>query len=154
MATTKQTFEVEGLKELDNALGELPKATARNVLLRVLKGEGAPITETAKQLAPDDPRTGGKDLHTSIVMKTTKARKRVQAVEVEIGPTTAKFYGIFHEFGTAKMAAHPFMRPAFDGQVSRVLAGIKDRLREEIEKARARLARKAAREAAKMLVGK
>ena len=154
MATSKQKFKIEGLKELDVALQELPKATQRNVLLRVLKIEGQPITDTAKSLAPDDPRTGGRDLHSSIVMRATKARKREQSAEVEIGPTTKVFYGMFHEFGTRNMPAHPFMRPAFDGQVYSVLNGIKDQLRLEIEKARKRLANKAAREAAKMSAGK
>lgn len=29
-----------------------------------------------------------------------------------IGPDSAHFYMVFHEFGTEKMPAHPFMRPA------------------------------------------
>lgn len=46
------TVSVAGLAELDRALGELPKATARNVLLRTLKQAAQPILEDAKRLAP------------------------------------------------------------------------------------------------------
>jgi hypothetical protein len=33
---------------------------------------------------------------------------------VEIGPLQEFFYGYFFEFGTVKLAARPFARPAFD----------------------------------------
>lgn len=46
------TVKVSGLAELDRALGELPKATARNVLKRTLEKAAAPIVEEAKTLAP------------------------------------------------------------------------------------------------------
>lgn len=44
--------QVSGLKELDLALGQLPKATAKNVLKRTLEKAAAPIVEEAKQLVP------------------------------------------------------------------------------------------------------
>ncbi|MFA5897936.1 MAG: HK97-gp10 family putative phage morphogenesis protein [Hyphomicrobium sp.] len=62
----KQTFKIEGLKELDAALGELSKATARNVTRRVLIKAAQPMVDEASRLAPDDPATGAPDLHTSI----------------------------------------------------------------------------------------
>jgi HK97 gp10 family phage protein len=43
---------ISGLQELDKALGELPKATARNVLKRTLIKAGEPIAERARQLVP------------------------------------------------------------------------------------------------------
>lgn len=44
--------EVSGLAALDKALGELPKATARNVLKRTLVKAGQPIVDEAKRLVP------------------------------------------------------------------------------------------------------
>lgn len=44
--------EVSGLAALDKALGELPKATARNVLKRTLVKAGQPIADEAKRLVP------------------------------------------------------------------------------------------------------
>jgi HK97 gp10 family phage protein len=66
----KTTISVSGLRELDENLGQLSKATARNVLRRVLMKAGQPIADTASRLAPDDPATGAPDLHTSIIVST------------------------------------------------------------------------------------
>lgn len=44
------------------------------------------------------------------------------------------FYWRFHEFGTSKQAARPFIRPAFEESAERVLEVIGDRLRAGIEK--------------------
>lgn len=46
------TVTVSGLIELDKALGELPKATARNVLVRTLNKAAQPIVDEAKRLVP------------------------------------------------------------------------------------------------------
>lgn len=46
------TVSVAGLRELDRALGYLPKATARNVLVRTLNKAAQPIVDEAKRLAP------------------------------------------------------------------------------------------------------
>lgn len=45
---------VSGLRELDRALGELPKATAKNVLKRVLLKAGQPVADAASAMAPRD----------------------------------------------------------------------------------------------------
>lgn len=45
---------VSGLRELDVALGELPKATARNALKRVLIKAGQPVADAASAMAPKD----------------------------------------------------------------------------------------------------
>lgn len=62
------TVKIAGLSETDAALGELSKATARNVLRRVLKKAGQPMADRMAELAPDDPNTPAPDLHTSIVV--------------------------------------------------------------------------------------
>jgi HK97 gp10 family phage protein len=145
-----EKFRIEGLRELDEALKELPKATARNVLLRTLKNVGEPMAKDAARLAPDDPATGGKDLKNSIRVLSVPAKERENHVEVAIGPTTKAFWGLFQEFGTAHHGPQPFMRPAFDGGAMRALNSIKKTLANEISKAVQRLARKAQREAAKL----
>ena len=43
---------------------------------------------------------------------------------VEIGPTKEFFYGYFWEFGTVKLPARPFVRPAFDAHQDETLARI------------------------------
>ena len=52
------TVRVDGLAALDRALGMLPRATARNVLVRTLKKAGEPIAEDARSNADRSARTG------------------------------------------------------------------------------------------------
>lgn len=68
------TVSVSGLKELDQALGYLPKATARNVLKRTLDKAAQPIVEEAKRLAPVAPVNGG-TLRDSITASTRVKNK-------------------------------------------------------------------------------
>lgn len=151
----KQTFTIEGLAELDEALTELPKATARNVLKRVLVEQGQPIRDEGERLAPR--LTGGLKASYTVGTKLSRRQKGMNRkesdVEIYIGPgPSAK--SIQTEFGNAHQAAEPHLRPAFDSNVQRVLNGIKDSLAAEIEKARKRLAKKAERLAAKIAAGK
>lgn len=46
------TVSVSGLRELEKALAQLPKAIARNVLRRTLIKAGEPMAEEARRLAP------------------------------------------------------------------------------------------------------
>lgn len=180
----RTTFKIEGLRELDEALKELPRATARNVLKRALTKAGQPMADMARSLAPVDPDGGG-TLRDNIVV-SSRIKNKVGAseyaaamrdglgkeaavaalrdarraaagmgshAEVYVGPTTKAFYGMFQEFGTRNHGPQPFLRPAFDSRAPRALDTIRDDLATEIEKARARLAKKAEREAAKLKAG-
>lgn len=48
---------------------------------------------------------------------------------------THAFYGRFVEFGTSKMAAKPFLRPAYDAARARALQAVQERMAEEVKKA-------------------
>ena len=151
MASSRTMFKIEGLADLDHALTELPKATARNVLLRTLKKNAQPIADAGEAMAPV--RTGGLAASYTVSTKLSRGQKQNSSkesdVEVYVGPApSAK--SIQTEFGNAHQSPHPHMRPAWDGSVGMVLDNITKDLAEEIEKARKRLARKAEREAAKM----
>lgn len=150
MASIKSRVKIEGLKELQDALAELPKATSRNVLLRTLKKHAAPIANAAESYAPK--LTGRMARSYSVSTKLSRAQRRQfpkeSPVEVYVGPApSAK--SIQTEFGNSHQAAEPHLRPAFDGNIQSVLSGIRNTIADEIEKAVARLARKAARLAAK-----
>lgn len=68
--------------------------------------------------------------------KSKNARKIVQyrytrkVVTYENDP----FYWWFHEFGTSKMPARPFMRPAFEANVEKIKQTMANRLRSSIER--------------------
>ena len=145
------TFKIEGLAELDDALTELPKATARNVLVRVLKKEGQAIADAGARYAPK--LTGHLAASYTVTTVLSPRQKSINDkesdVEVYVGPGPAA-EGIQTEFGNAHQAAEPHLRPAWDENVNRVLTNITKDLADEIEKARQRLARKAERLAAQM----
>lgn len=72
------SVSVSGLSELDRALGNLSKATARNVLKRTLAKAAEPIRDEAKRLAPVRPGSGR--LRDSIMI-STKVKNKVGNAE-------------------------------------------------------------------------
>lgn len=154
MATVKR-IKVEGLRELEAALSELPKATQRNVLKRVMKPAADSVDDAATANAPE--RTG--ELDRSIIVGTRLTRRqRTGAVRqsdgsfrssaknyVELHIGTADPRGLFTEFGTFKDAAQLWFTRAWEGTRLQALEGIKLRLGGVIDQAAARLARKRAK---------
>lgn len=148
----RETFKIEGLRELEEALTELPKATGRNVLKRALVKAGKPIETNAAALAPRG-ATGKLQMSvttgTKLSRRQRKLHRKESPVEVFVGPGPhAK--SVQQEFGNRNHGPQPYMRPSFDANVRRSLEIVKTELGNEIEKARKRLARKAEREASRM----
>ena len=139
-----ESFKLTGLKELEAALSQMPKATARATALRALRQGGEPIARAARRLAPV--KYG--DLVESIDVGTTLARSQqadtgaVAPVEVHVGPGQHP-QAITQEFGTFKEPAQPFVTPAWEAERMNALDIIGTALGIEVEKTAARLARKA-----------
>lgn len=167
-------LRIEGMRDLDEALKQLPRATGRNVLDRALKRAAKPIQQKAKAIAPRD--TG--ELRKSIIVESVKrgdaggkaafARARAAGAsvsearaalisassgetkaEVRVGPRKAKSKAegiktIVQEFGSVNQPAQPYMRPAWDANRDAASEGIRKELWSEIEKAVARRAKRAA----------
>lgn len=47
---------------------------------------------------------------------------------VTVGPAQSAFYGLFHEIGAGHNPAKPFLRPAFDENVDRIVKAIGESL--------------------------
>ena len=144
----KVTVKVEGMAALRDALSELPKATSKNVMRRVLNKRAAPIAEKADSLVPVDRGDLKKSIRVGTVL-SPRARRAHQrpgplAVEVLVGPGPHP-QAHLQEFGTQHHGAQPYMRPAWDASKDTLLTDIGKDIAEEIEKARKRLARKAAK---------
>lgn len=160
-------LKVEGLRELQAALEELPKATSRNVVRRALMNALKPMEAQAEALAPS--LTG--QLRSTIETSAKLSRRQKAQHAADIGAKTVKtaegyrstpqttvfmFMGpassaksIVQEFGSVHQSPQPYMRPTWDSGAMAALKSIKDEFATELEKARARLARKAAKLAAK-----
>lgn len=146
---------VDGLRELERALSHLPKSTGKAVLRRTLLKAGKPIADAARAMAPDDPKTGGNDLRSSIGVgtKLSPRQKKLHRKMFKNDKATAEaFAGAgpvphahLQEFGTVNHGPQSFMRPAWDSQQGKALDIIKTEMWTEIEKAAKRLAKKAAK---------
>jgi HK97 gp10 family phage protein len=138
---------MSGFKELDAALAELPKATARNALKRSLKPAADIVQNAAQANAPEE--TGVLERSVIIGTKLTKRQSRdvrrdgKSFSEIYIG--TALGRGMFTEFGTFKDRPQMWFTRAWDATKSEALTIISKSLGTEIEKAAARLARKRAK---------
>lgn len=147
------TVNLEGFKELDDALSELPKATSKGVLRRSLKKAAKPMADLASSLAPLGP-TGNLS---SSVRYGTKLTKRQAALHRKMfrndKASVEGFVGandpaaVPQEFGTVDHGPQPFMRPAWDRDQKPMLERLKAELWSEIQKTVARAERRAARAA-------
>lgn len=153
MAASK--VRIEGLAELDAALGELGKSAGKAVLRRVGIRSLAPLIAKAKTLVPVDDG----DLRDSlkVTTKLSQRQRRQHRKLVAEGKASVEMFAgasaLPHahlvEFGAHHMAAQPFMRPAWDSEKENVLNIIKTELGDEIVKTAARKARRLAKRAAK-----
>ena len=151
-------IRVEGLDVLARRLRELPDRVRRVALIRAVKAAAEPIVVRAKALAPKDTGT----LVQNIGVRFT--RRGAGRVSAQIGVFARKlsdkqrvaahararkrgkerasyrdlndpFYARFVEVGTSKMAARPFLRPAFEMSKDAAVRIQADVIRVEIEAA-------------------
>lgn len=145
------TVEVRGLKELRAALLKLPVKMQGAAIYSALNAGAQPIKKDAQARVPV--RTGvvkrairvsrskvnkGKDGLTEVMVNVKKlGRKEVRAFKAAGGKSGANpndpYYWRFLEFGTSKMPAKPFLRPAFESNKGRSLEAIRKKLGQAIE---------------------
>lgn len=117
------TVEVEGLAALNAALEDLPAKVAKQYLRKAAKQASDLFVQSAKLKAPvlkkfTKYRTPGA-LRDSITSQISIRKKA--GLQVKIGPAKKIFYARYVEFGTNKMKAQPFMRPAWDSEKTAAL---------------------------------
>ncbi len=150
----RETVKVEGLAQLAKALRELPDRVAKNGL-RVAVYSGAKVIldearlrapKAAESLGPRQPPPG--TLRRSVIMKhipeLSSLTRQTFFVTVRHGKKYRKqgkkgnlsqdaWYWRFVEFGTSKMRARPFLRPALEAKRREAVQAMKERLRERVE---------------------
>lgn len=149
---------MEGLKDLQTALKQLPENIARRVLIGAANAGAQVIVKEAKQNAPvgNEPHAISKGKNRPKVLpgflrknirrrlNRAAAKEGGHTVTVSVGVSKRAYYWIFHEFefGGVKHPAHPFLAPAFDAKKEEALQRIKDylapRIQKEVEKLRKR----------------
>lgn len=135
------TFRMEGFRELEAALRELPHTTSRASARRVLKKAGQPVADAANGSAPV--RFGNLSQSYAVSPKLNRRQRglhrRQDPVEMFIGTNDPA--GVQTEFGNERQSAQPHFRPAWEGNRVAVLESIGSLLWADIEKTVARMRR-------------
>ncbi|MEP3297577.1 MAG: HK97 gp10 family phage protein [Pseudoruegeria sp.] len=141
----KTSFKVEGFKEMEVAMMDLPKAAAKGVVRRVLKKAAALIAAAMGSRAPRDKG----DLAESYVVGTKlnkrqrRSSRKKSAIEVYAGTNDSG--GVQTEFGNDHQAAQPHARPGWNASKFDALDLIKSEMWGEIAKTVARHQRRLAK---------
>ncbi|TNJ39251.1 hypothetical protein [Phaeobacter sp. B1627] len=152
-------MRIEGAGDIERALAELARGTAKGVMRRAMKKSLKPVADLA----------GGVSPFTIAVTSKLTARQRKEArgdrgrskVVLYVGPVQPDGadapHAHLYEFGTGvrvqastgrstgAMPARPFLRPAWDAGQAVMLATLRREVWAEIEKSVERARRKAAR---------
>lgn len=141
---------VKGLRELGEAMRSLGADMAGKIARQATAAGAGVARKAIKARAPRDSgnlqaaivmkRVRGSALTEEYVVATRKGKTRdakaAKAGDGKLGKDA--FYARFQEFGTVKAPAQPFMRPGFEESVPAATEAIAKRLRQRIEKARAK----------------
>lgn len=143
--------ELSGFAELHRALAEeLPKATAKAVLRRTAIKSMERVRIGMADRAPKDEGDLAGSMATQVVKAQRISRTRYAAssgVSVITGPTGREEGGnaAWQENGTIDQPAQPYARPTADAEGMNVIADVKVELAAQINAAKGRIARKAAK---------
>ncbi|WP_333848546.1 hypothetical protein [Phaeobacter italicus] len=148
----KASFKVEGLREIDNALAALPKATSKAVVRRALTKELQPVADMANSLWP-----GADDSAFAVSSKLKRGQREPDtgpnAVNMFVGSTRAAPHAHLLEWGTepryhksgkfvGAVPPMPMLTPSWEAHKGKILEGLAASLRKEIEATLARRARR------------
>lgn len=146
--------KLEGFKELKEALKKLPEEIRMKPLQTAVSQSAKVVQEKAKTLAPI--KTG--ELRDNIVRYRARKYSNKDQVTYHVGmkkewiafadnnknrrsklvgkkySRDKIYYWRFHEFGTFKMAAKPFLRPGFDSTKNEQLKVMQEILGQSIER--------------------
>lgn len=126
---------ISGLEPLLKKLKTLEPKIAKKVLRQSLRAGAKIIQTAAKAKAPV--KSG--QLRKAIKVRAQKRTRRgTIGVNVSVGEKDFAgevFYGSFIEFGSSKMPARPFMKPAFQENKAAALQVIQDGIAAGIEEA-------------------
>ncbi|HCO90504.1 MAG TPA: hypothetical protein DIT40_05980 [Alphaproteobacteria bacterium] len=141
--------KVEGLRDVERALKQLPRATAKASARRILKEAGEPIARAGAANAPQQHGDLAESygVGTKLTKRQRKVSRRESDVEVYVGPNDPG--AVQTEFGNDHQSAQPHLRPAWDGHRMGALETIKSGIWGEVTKTIARYQKRMAKKGAK-----
>jgi HK97 gp10 family phage protein len=161
MAYTPQSksFQLEGFAEFEQQLRDMAEGfrgdlVARNTLTPAAKAAMGSVLDSAKSRASvgDKPRDADNPIHmrdtirldSRIPSAKDKMSEYVNDTDAVIAVVSVKksAVSLANEFGTSKMAARPFLRPALQENADAVLTELKSQLAVRIPEYAKKLARR------------
>lgn len=103
------TYQVEGLKELEEQFGRLERSTRRGIQRKAMREALKPIRNTARRNAPKESGKGKRNIRARVTVRGTEAVGKV-------GTSRGTAYMNRQEMGTRFMPAQPWLRPAADAE--------------------------------------
>jgi len=135
-----ETLQLTGFKELAAALRELPDRVAKNALRTAVSAGASVIRKEVRSRSPVDTGLLKKHMYQKQIRELSSAESQtffvgVRKVKSKDGvKQPSPFYWRFLEFGTSKLPAKPFLRPAFEMQKDNAIKAIGKKLDERIQK--------------------
>ena len=151
---TTSLIKVEGLKELEKALHQLPAKLAQKHLRRGVARMGKVVRDAIRARAPvktgqlkrnivhvRSRRLSGNGRETYNVLVRTKRKKyadnRANRRAGKVGKSYTvegdAYYWKYLEFGSSKISARPFMRPGFEASKTQALEAMQKLLKESLD---------------------
>jgi HK97 gp10 family phage protein len=149
-------LKISGVDVLKRALEAIPARMQNNILRAAVREASKPVRDEARSRAPAlktaDKRRKPGTLKRAIGIRSPRIRNRqvvggvavrslspkhVMAYKAKTGQKAANnpndaFYAPFVEFGTAKMRAQPFMRPALSSKAQAAIDAMGNKVRERV----------------------
>lgn len=154
-------LKVEGFREIERALLDLPAGTAKGVARRAMKKELAPVASMANALWPgaDDAVFRITSRIAASQLGDSQAKRGRSIVNLFVGATggpSGAPHAHLIEWGTGpryqkngrftgSVAPQPMLQPAWDAHKREILNGLGERMWDEISKTVARRAKRAAK---------
>jgi len=127
-------FDMQGHKAIIRQFGEMRRASQRATVTKAARVAAKRIGEEARKRAPrHKPGPSHPDKgHAYRTIKWVLVDKWPDRATFAIGPTDWGFYLAFHETGTSKMPARPWLRPALDAVGQKAVQEAGDVFRESV----------------------
>lgn len=137
--TNPVQVKITGLEEVKGRLKALGPQISKKALDQSVRAGVRPILAEAKRTVPVDTGTLRKSLYSKRIKELSSPEESTFFIGARSGKKWRKknadgFYFHMVEFGTEKMAARPFMRPAFESKKMSAMEKMKDALLKAVEK--------------------
>jgi HK97 gp10 family phage protein len=135
------SVKITGLEDALEALRTLPQNLAKKGLKKALTAGAEPIRASMAEKVRKgwhifNSKSEGRTRDYGFVSEHIGVQVQIHADEMSgaarVGPVKKGFWAMFLEFGTSKMPASPFARPAFDENKEKSVAAFCDSLKQTL----------------------